>query len=143
MTYLGPRGRNDLWPTAISGSGQVVGYAVPAPFTHGHAFLCSGGKLTYLGELGGEDSDAFAVNGLGQVVGRATVAGRDSHGFLFCGGRMYDLNTLLDASGRGWIVEDARAISDAGQIAAFGLNRITGKVHTVLLTPLRGARTRR
>jgi probable HAF family extracellular repeat protein len=68
------------------------------------------------------------------VVGRAETPSGDAHAFLYDGTTMHDLNSLLDVSGEGWTVVEARAINDAGQIAATAYNPGTG-YHAVLLTP--------
>ena len=41
------------------------------------------------------------------------------HAFLYREGRMQDLNDLIP-SGSGWVLEEARAINDRGQIVGFG-----------------------
>jgi hypothetical protein len=47
---------------------------------------------------------------------------------------MLDLNTLLDASGNGWELREARAINDSGQIIGVGLTN--GELHGFLLNPV-------
>jgi probable HAF family extracellular repeat protein len=72
-----------------------------------------------LGTLGGTDSAADGINASGQVVGSATTTANESHAFLYSGGVMYDLNKLIPA-GSGWILQEATAINDAGQIVGNG-----------------------
>ena len=48
-------------------------------------------------------------------------------------GGPYDLNDRLDASGAGYELFEARAVNDAGQIAANA--NVGGVTHGVLLTP--------
>ena len=61
--------------------------------------------MSDLGTLGGNYSYANAINNSNVVVG---IAGIDpfndtlNHAFIYTGGSMVDLNTLLDASGTGW-----------------------------------------
>jgi probable HAF family extracellular repeat protein len=76
----------------------------------------------------------MAINASGQVVGRAATASGEPHAFLYDGTSMHDLNNLLDVSGDGWIVTEARAINDSGQIAATAYSR-NADYHAVLLTP--------
>jgi len=54
------------------------------------------------------------------------------HAFLYANGTMQDLNSLI-APDSGWVLQDADAINDVGQITGFGL--INGQTHGFLLTP--------
>jgi probable HAF family extracellular repeat protein len=45
---------------------------------------------------------------------------------------MYDLNTLINPS-FGWVLQQAFAINDDGQVTGFGT--IDGQTHAFLLTP--------
>ncbi len=47
---------------------------------------------------------------------------------------MRDLNTMLDASGAGWSLMEARSIDNNGWIAGTGLDP-AGRVHAYLLVP--------
>lgn len=66
------------------------------------------------------------INAQGLVVGTTSCLDRqsgvegDSRAFLVEGGRMYDLNTLLQGTDGTWIITQANAINDAGVIAATG-----------------------
>lgn len=46
-----------------------------------------------------------------------------------------DLNTLLDASGRGWIVTTANGINRKHQIVGAAVSPVDGQLHAVWLTP--------
>jgi uncharacterized membrane protein len=46
-----------------------------------------------------------------------------------------DLNTLLDASGRGWVVTTANGINRKHQIVGAGVSPLDGQLHAVWLTP--------
>lgn len=71
-------------------------------------------RIVDLGTLGGEDSAAEAVNDRGDVVGWAdTVEGRH-HAFLYSGGVIRDLGTLL-----GGEESYATSINDRGQVAGY------------------------
>jgi probable HAF family extracellular repeat protein len=86
-----------------------------------------------LGTLGGKESFANAVNNAGQVVGLSDVAGvKEPHAFLWSGGAMRDLNSLIPANS-GWVLEDATGVNDAGQICGEGTHK--GKTRAFLLTP--------
>jgi len=86
-----------------------------------------------LGTLGGASSEALAINNLGQVVGWSELATKDRHAFLFDQGRMIDLNNLIDPSS-GWVLRNATAINDRGQIAGSGLHK--EKFPAFLLNPI-------
>jgi len=95
-----------------------------------------GGGPIDLGEVpGGENySEAFGVNALEEIVG-VSGAASGNRGVLWDGtGGPYDLNDRLDASGAGYEIFEARAINDAGQIAANA--NVGGVQHAVLLTPV-------
>lgn len=107
---------------AINNAGQIVGQAeVTATTTH--AFLVnSSSSLTMqdLGTLGGSNSSANGINASGQIVGNSLLTGDAAiHAFLYQNGTMTDLNTLTP-SGSGWVLENASAINDVGQIIGTG-----------------------
>jgi probable HAF family extracellular repeat protein len=72
------------------------------------------------------------------VVGESETSaqGGDRHAFVHDGTAMRDLNDILDASGAGWLVQEARDIDDAGRIVANATHN--GVIHAVLLTPVPG-----
>ena len=133
MRDLGTLGGSSSTAVAINASGQVVGHALP-PSGGARAFLYDGTAMRDLGTLGGNHSDALGINAGGQVVGRAETSDGETHGFLYDGTAMRDLNSLLEASGDGWTVIEARAINDAGQIAAIA-STPDATFRAVLLTP--------
>jgi probable HAF family extracellular repeat protein len=113
-----------------------VGYSYPTTTGYvRHAFLYSGSTMTDLGTLGGQYSYAWGINDSGQVVGEAYTTGDAAiHAFLYSGSTMTDLNTMIDPNS-GWILTDASAINDAGQIAGKGMNS-RYQNHAFLLTPV-------
>ena len=119
---------------AINDRGQIVGdsYSIAVGNTHAAAF--SKGQVTDLGTLGSY-SWANALNNRGQVVGQSGT-GTGPHAFLtdLDSMQMVDLNTLIPP-GTGWVLTDARAINDAGQIAGSGTLPGYDMVHAYLLTP--------
>jgi probable HAF family extracellular repeat protein len=124
---------------AINTAGQIVGYSTynGAPYYYAeHAFLTSAaGPMQDLGTLGGNFSYAFGINNSGEIVGQATTAGDAANdGFLYTGGTMVDLNTLI-GSGSGWSVSTAWAINDNGQIAATVKSSSDGTYHPARLDP--------
>jgi probable HAF family extracellular repeat protein len=135
---------------AINGYNHVAGYStLQANSERFHAFLHNGKSMIDLGSLGtkGTDTDvsvALGVNKLDQVVGYSYLPGqlimqqvaflwsRDGYG----GGKMVDLNTLLNATGKNYRLISATAINDNGQIVANALDMQTGGPRAVLLTPM-------
>jgi probable HAF family extracellular repeat protein len=73
------------------------------------------------------------INNSGTVVGLATIQNASSHAFISSNGaKMQDLNSMIP-TGTGWVLQEAAAINDAGQIAGYGT--INGQSHAFLLTP--------
>lgn len=66
------------------------------------------------------------------MVGDSDTTEGDLRATLWTSSGITDLNTVLDSSGIGWILDEARDINDSGQIVGFG--RINGQPHAVLLT---------
>lgn len=124
------------WAYGINDSGQVVGSSqVSGPTVH--AVLWNGITPTDLGTLG-NDSRAFAINALGDVVGMSQTLNNASYdAFLYTGGIMYNLNSLL-LPGHGvtglTISDRGNSINDSGQIAASGT--INGQTHALRLDPV-------
>ena len=88
--------------------------------------------ITDLGTLGGTYSTAHDINAAGQVVGVADNSAGVDRAFLYSNGAMQDLNTLLPA-GSGWILREASAINNAGEIVGFGKHN--GATRAFLLKP--------
>lgn len=143
MTDLGTLGGENSIAQGINNNGQIVGWANNAAGS-GHGFLYSEGVMTDIGSLpGGGQSGAYAINNNGEIVGTAAIVPDGQpvyvgewHAILYSGGAMIDLNTRLDTSSAGWLLEDAVAINDVGMIVGDGLfNGGTSSI-PVLLTPV-------
>jgi probable HAF family extracellular repeat protein len=124
---------------AVNASGQVTGYSEFAVEDTNHAFLSGpgGGPLTDLGTLPGFANCAgYGVNDAGQVVGLSYNGSPigDSHAFLYSGGQMFDLNSLI-APGSGFTLVRASGISDTDYITSYGIAP-DGLDHGFLLIPL-------
>jgi probable HAF family extracellular repeat protein len=133
MRDLGTLGGQHSWAQGINDAGQIVGYSlmVPGSYTQ-HAFLWEDGMMHDLGTLGGDSSSANGINAAGQIVGNAATALDGGHAFLYSGGTMVDLNSLLPP-GTGWVLQDARAINDRGQIA--GVGSVNGTTRAFVMSP--------
>jgi probable HAF family extracellular repeat protein len=127
---------------AVSGGGQVTGYAIYGG-TSIHAFRWSingtngtiaNPRMVDLGTLGGSQSSGWSINASNAVVGKSLNSGdTEDHAFIAADNTMLDLNGLLDASSNNWVLTKAEFINDAGTICGFG--NLSGVLHGFLLTP--------
>ena len=131
VTLKTPQGRA-TYAHALNDAGTVAG---SAEFRRGNltAAVWSNGGLRDLGTLGGNQSAAYGISGIGAVVGSSLDRWSKRRAFLWDGTEMQDLNSMIEASS-GWVLEEASAINDAGQIA--GLGTWNGTPHAFLLTPI-------
>jgi probable HAF family extracellular repeat protein len=142
-TDLGTLG-GDSSGSAINLVGQVAGYYYLAGNSGpAHAVRWTGTTPTDLGTLGGSTSYALGINASGDIIGDSYTADDASFvGFLYIGGKMYDLNTLLvPGSGvtgitvpQAFTGVGANSINDYGQIAAQGT--VGGRTRALLLSPV-------
>ncbi len=121
---------------AINAKGHVAGVSYFGPtIASQHPFWWDGAALHDLGSLGGKGALALGINAHDVVVGNSARKGSTiRHAFVYTDGRMYDLNTLLDASGAGWELVLASGVNDAGQIV--GLGQFNGAMQGFVLTPV-------
>jgi MYXO-CTERM domain-containing protein len=119
MQTLATLGGNYAQGYAINNAGMVAGYSFLAGDVVSHAFLYANGVLLDLGGFGGYDGYATGINEAGDVVGTANNGSSQYHAFLYSGGKLQDLNDLIDSS-LGWTLTYAGDINDKGQIAARG-----------------------
>jgi probable HAF family extracellular repeat protein len=131
---LGTLGGKTTTATDLNNSAQVVGHSQTRSGEN-HAYIYSG-VLSDLGVLqGGTQSFAYGINNAGQVVGASDSAAASTlHAFIYSGGRMRDLNSLIPANS-GWVLTEAREINNSGQIVGNGIK--DGHQRGFLLTPIK------
>lgn len=105
-------------------SGEVAGFAYTTNDDAQHAFLYDSSGVQDLNSLSTDEGSALGINDSGQVVGIT-----NDSAFLYSGGVMSDLNTLL--CGTGVTLHEALGISDDGKILAADTDQ--GRLY--LLTP--------
>jgi probable HAF family extracellular repeat protein len=151
MTNLGALA---LSPGSVSGGSalnaldEVVGSSdvlLPTSVLLETAILETGGRMYNLGTLGGNyvESEASGINASGVVVGDSNTGYGQTLAWIWSptspngtSGHMTDLNALIPA-GSGWVLNVAKAVDDAGQIAGWGT--INGMEHAFLLSPTTSA----
>ncbi|MDW8104484.1 MAG: dockerin type I domain-containing protein [Armatimonadota bacterium] len=120
----------------INDRGQVVGFSNTriGSSTVTRPVLWDGNRAIDLGTLGGNIGRAFGVNIFGHVVGHSYLADNTSmRAFLWANGVLRNLNDLLPPDS-GWVLNEARAINDFGQITGYGARG--GITRAFLLTPV-------
>ena len=131
-------GRSYTSAMGINDSGQVVGSSF-VNTKYVHAFRTAANKLIDpdtddLGTLGGLASGARGINAYGQVIGWFYDVSTGTHGFLYTGGVMHDLNDLIPLGSGCCLGAEPAGINDAGQIAATGW--YSGQYRAFLLNPV-------
>jgi probable HAF family extracellular repeat protein len=120
-------GYGDSFAYGINNDGQVVGQvSYGSSPSECVAFLWD--NVGGMQEIDG--SIAYDINASGQVVG-CYITGSGTTRAMGPNGA---LNDQLDASGAGWILEEAQGINDAGQIVGSGWG--PDGYHAFLLTPI-------
>lgn len=122
---------------SINTSGVIVGQSDgTSTGGHWHAVLWNtSDKIQDLGVLpGGTYSIAFGVNDSSVVVGYGNLSNNAARAMVWTStGGMKDLNSLIPA-GSGWVLINANAINNVGQITGYGTKG--GHNHAFLLTPV-------
>jgi len=121
--------------TGVNNMGQVIEWG------GGGAFLWQDGKKEAVEPLNRTYALTVphSINDQGQIVGVAGYPPFHTHAFLWQRGKTYDLNGLIPAD-VGWVLEDAKAINNHGQVVGWG--RHAGKKRAFLLTPVPRLRSR-
>jgi probable HAF family extracellular repeat protein len=116
---LGTLGGAHSCANAVNGARQLVGVSdLPSGIPHAFLFTVDAmGTVTSRTDLGAfpaGQSAANAINDAGDVVGTS-----DSRAFIWWGGRMRDLNALVQRDS-GWRLESAQSINASGDIVGRG-----------------------
>ncbi|HEX8369860.1 MAG TPA: Ig-like domain-containing protein, partial [Pyrinomonadaceae bacterium] len=126
-------GRNS-YARAINNNNQVVGsadYSLNNIFQH--AFLYSNGQLRDINDFNAPQSFAYDINDAGLIVGNINLTTfGDPRAFVHDGTTMRNLNSLIPQNS-GWVLQEARAINNNGQIV--GKGTINNQTHAFLLNP--------
>ncbi len=132
MADLGTLGGANSAAYAVSSAGIVAGVSETDNSGTRHGFLSVSGQMQDLAPLPSMSSSAaYAVNSRSEAVGMSQAAGM-KRATLWRDGKPTDLNALLP-SHSGWVLTEARAVNDHGQIAGQGL--WNGRPCAFLLTP--------
>ena len=124
---------------AINGSGMITGESTNSAVTGSTQILHAFRYDTIMHDLGtlwtsNDYSIGLGINASGVVVGYSFKANDIGTAFYY-DTQMYNLNSCLDASGKGWKLNEAAGINDKGQICGTGVNP-QGETHAFLLTPV-------
>lgn len=121
---------------AMNNQAQVVGY-YSADLMHAapwQAFVWDNEVFTALpGFPSAPETHASAINNLGQIVGYSFNGPDNQRAVLWEDGEMTDLSLLPEALAQGWVLTEATAINDWGQIVGNGY--LNGVMRAFLLTP--------
>ena len=110
-----------VWPRDINDEGVIIG-TYRDERGGNRSFSRVDGAFLDLGNLGNDfQTVPFEINNSGQIVGSGWTASGASHAWLWEGGQMYDLNTLIPDS-LNILLTEARSINDRGEILCAGLD---------------------
>lgn len=130
VTILPSLGGDFTYPLALNDSGVVTGHSFyqPPGFTSSvyRAFVYSGGTTTDIDAFNSVQSQGRGINARGEIVGTYSSAFGVFQVFLYTGGRMLDLKSLLDSTGNGWELQQVAGINDSGVIAGTGTKNGAG-----------------
>ena len=132
-------GEASTWAFAINESGQVVGRAQVAGKIE-RPVRWFNGSVTDLGVLPGFiEGEALDINDAGVIVGPLSDQNfafgvMPTAGFVYVGGTMYNLNTLIPP-GSGFTIHSALALNNAGQILVRMIDNATSRDRYAVLTP--------
>ena len=129
-------GRSSV-PAGINNAGEIVGTSSNIVTGFRQAFIYRNGKMHNLGaQLGFSTSEGTAINNLGDIVGVGKRPDKEeSQPFAYRKNALTELNTLPEVVSGGWLLVEAAAINDVGQIVGWGYKN--GQQRAYLLSPSR------
>jgi probable HAF family extracellular repeat protein len=142
FTYLTQPAGATVSVFGLNGVGQLAGAIYFNNGSPAHAASWSNGAWTDLGGIVGASANhATGINSAGEVIGTAFFPVKSYHpfipgkhvAFVIRSGKPVDLNTQMPA-GTGYILTDAIAINDSGEILC-NASTPTSSKHAVLLAP--------
>ncbi|MCW5557440.1 MAG: hypothetical protein KIT22_06380 [Verrucomicrobiae bacterium] len=120
---------------AINSSGQIAGILRYGSKTSSQSwergFLWLNGSTTLVGPVEGQFTRLVDINDSGVAVGNVETS-FERRAVIYRDGELIDLNALIPSAG--WVLEEAQAINNAGQIV--GLGSLNGVAAAFLLNPL-------
>lgn len=126
-------GGPDSYANSINNNGVVIGTS-DINSTYFHAFIWKNGKMFDLGDAGHHYSNAYDINDNELVVGSYDWPNSlSARACAWNNGTLIDLNNYIPANS-GWILLEAFAVNNNGQIAGKGL--YNGQYRGFLLTPV-------
>jgi probable HAF family extracellular repeat protein len=114
----GPNGSTDSRAFGINGAGAVAGSYRNSSGDFRAAMWDSDGTVVDIGSLGGGYSFGYGINDDGSVVGFSYDGLGRQRAFIWTGGMLFDLNSLVNDVD--WSFTAAYAINAKGQIAGTG-----------------------
>ncbi|HEX8070528.1 MAG TPA: FG-GAP-like repeat-containing protein [Pyrinomonadaceae bacterium] len=138
LTDLGTLGGNDSAARALNNAGRVAGQSYTDGFNpfSDRAFLYSDGAMRDLGRIGTQLSYVTRLSDAGQILGCANEhrTGQACHAFIYEGGALTDLNSLLPTDS-GVVLVSAEDINAAGPIVGYNNVGSSFARHALMLTP--------
>ncbi|HKP03263.1 MAG TPA: hypothetical protein VJU77_07830 [Chthoniobacterales bacterium] len=130
LTLIPTLGGEFVYDLFINSSGAVAGASSlpsgPVIVSNTHAFLFKDGVTSDVDLFNSGFSQVSGLNDSGDVVGQFDAKNMEvwqstsGNAFLYHNGVMYDLDSLLDASGDGWVFWRATGINNNGWIVGQG-----------------------
>jgi len=130
---LGTLGGQESVAQGINDRDDVIGWSHTETGIQ-EAFVYYGDDMQSLGSLDGHSSAANDINNMRQIVGWYSPDNYDRRAFVTVADQMVDLNLLLEPN-TPWLLVEATAINELGQIVGFGIDP-DGMDRAFLLTPI-------
>jgi probable HAF family extracellular repeat protein len=126
LKNLGTFGAEQATLRDINDAGSIIGSTSNGSGTTATStpFILRDDEFTALGSLGGKTGSTNGINGFDEVVGASQIASGTNHAFVWNGGVMADLNSLVSSpltyNGAAVTLTSATGINNFGDIVATG-----------------------